>query len=239
MAGKHNSIGSKIRAKITALYPNSSFAHFQCIIHQQNLCSKVLKLDNVLTLVTKPVNYIRCHTLNHRQLSQLLEDSDNQFTNLSFYTEVCWLSCHKVLKRFYYLREERILFLEMKGQNTEKIKGESWQQDLAFAVDITSHLSDLNLKLQGRYKLITELYDEIKCFINKMGLWRALLPHNNLFQFAACKELKETTSNDSELSSAKYDSYLELLSKELHARFSDFSSFEHHQFALFSAPFFL
>ena len=40
-----------------------------------------------------------------------------------------------------------MLSLEMKGQNTDKMKEESWQQDLAFAVDITAHLSDLNLKL--------------------------------------------------------------------------------------------
>ena len=57
-----------------------------------------------------------------------------------------------------------------------------------------------------------------------------------LFHFAACKKLKETASTHSELCFAMHDSYLELLSKEFHVRFCDFSSFE-HQFALFSAPF--
>ena len=110
MACKHNGVGAKIRAKITALYPNSSFVHFHCIIHQQNLCSQVLKLDDVLKLVTKTVKYIRGHALSHRQFSQLLEDIDNQFTNLPFNTEVRWFSCYKVLERFYCLREEVILF---------------------------------------------------------------------------------------------------------------------------------
>ena len=56
MAGKHNGVDAKIRAKITALYRKSSFAHIHCIIHQHNLCSKVLKFDNVMKLVTKTVN---------------------------------------------------------------------------------------------------------------------------------------------------------------------------------------
>jgi hypothetical protein len=95
---------------------------------------------------------------------------DNQFTDVPFYT-VRWLSCHKVPKRFYLLRQEIIMFLEMKGQNTDDIKDESWLQDLAFAVDITAQLTKLNLKLQGKNKLITQLYDDINCFITKLSLW--------------------------------------------------------------------
>ena len=53
----------------------------------------------------------------------------------------------------------------MKGQNTDEIKEESYLQDLAFAVDITAQLTDLNLKLQGKKKIINQLYDVIKCFI--------------------------------------------------------------------------
>jgi len=47
---------------------------------------------------------------------------------------------------------------------------------------------------------------------------------------------KDTANAESVLSFAKYESYLELLSKEFKERFLDFSSFEEH-FALFSAPF--
>ena len=155
MVGRHNGVAAKLRTKIENSYPDSSFAHFHCIIHQQNLCSKTLKLNHVLSVVTKTVNFIKCNALNHRQFSQLLEDMDSQFTDVPFYTAVRWLSCHKVLKRFYLLRPEITLFLEMKGENTDEIKDKSWIQYLAFAVDITAHLSDLNLKLQGKNKLIT------------------------------------------------------------------------------------
>lgn len=101
MVDRHNGVAVKVRTKIENPHSNSSFAHFHCIIHQQNLCSKIVKLDHVLCLVTKTVNYIRGRTLNHRQFSQLLVDMDNQFNDDSFYTEVRWLLCHKVLKRFY------------------------------------------------------------------------------------------------------------------------------------------
>jgi hypothetical protein len=116
------------------------------------------------------VNYITGRALNHCQFSQLLEDMDNQFADVPFNTEVRWLSCHKALKRFYLLRQEIIMFLEMKGQNTDEIKDESWLQVLAFPLDITAKLTDLNLKLQGKNKPITQLCDDIKCFITKLRL---------------------------------------------------------------------
>ena len=78
--------------------------------------------------------------------------------------------CHvKLLKKFYLLRQEIITFWEMKGRNND----ESWFQDLAFAVDITAQLNDLNLKLQGKNKVITHLYDVVKFVITKLSLWKS------------------------------------------------------------------
>ena len=71
------------------LHQDSPFVHFNCIIHQQKLCSKILKLDYVLSLVTKTMKYIRDGALN-RRFSELLEVMDNQFTNVSLYIEVHW-----------------------------------------------------------------------------------------------------------------------------------------------------
>ena len=58
----------------------------------------------------------------------------------------------------------------MKGRSTDELKDESWLQDLTFDVDITAHLNDLNLKLQGKNKLITALYDDVRCFFLKLKL---------------------------------------------------------------------
>ncbi|XP_029656206.1 phospholipid phosphatase 2-like [Octopus sinensis] len=57
------------------------------------------------------------------------------------------------------------------------MKSQSWIKDLAFAVDITTHMNDLNLELQGKDKLITQLSDHIKCSISKIKLWKFQLLH--------------------------------------------------------------
>ncbi|XP_069165426.1 uncharacterized protein [Procambarus clarkii] len=90
-------------------------------LEQEPRTVMILKLDHVLNLVTKTVNYIRGRALNHHQLSQLLEVMDNDFIDAPFYTKVRWLSCHRVLKRFYLLRREIILYVEMKGQDLAKL----------------------------------------------------------------------------------------------------------------------
>ena len=121
-------------------------------------------MDDVLKTVCKTVNFIRSRGLYHRQFAQLLQDVDSEFEGLPYYTEVRWLSCHNVLKRFYLLLEEIILFLEMKGEDVFLFKDLSWVQDLAFLVDITGHLNDLNIKLQGRDQLITHMFDTLASF---------------------------------------------------------------------------
>ena len=148
MAGNYNGVGAKLlRNKIKTTYPESIFTHFHCIIYQQNLCSKILKLNHVIKLVAKTVNYIRSRAINHRQFNQLLQDMNNEFTNDPFYTEVRCLSCLKVLWRFYLLQKEIIMFFDMKDQTTIQLKEKRWIQDLAFAIDIIEHLTQMNLKL--------------------------------------------------------------------------------------------
>ena len=182
------------------LHPDSSFTHLYWIIHQQIVCPKISKLDHMLSLVTNTVSYIRGRSLNHRQFSQyskhhnikknnkfsqLLEDMDNQFTDFPFYTDVRWLSCHKVMKRFYISRQEIITFFEMKSK---------W--------------NDLYLKLQGKNKLITQLHDHVECFIPKLRLWKSQVSNENFVHLPACKELKNSANTKSLLSLAKYGRHL-------------------------------
>ena len=55
----------------------------------------------------------------------------------------------------------------MKGQHYPDLDDEKWISDLAFEVDIVSHLNDLNLKLQGKKKLIHELQGSVNAFQEK------------------------------------------------------------------------
>ena len=127
----------------------------------------------MLRLVTKTVNYIRGRSLNHRQFRQLLEDTDNQFTDVPFYAEV--------QKMFHLVRQEINTFFG--DERSKHRRNESWLQDLDFVVDIAAQLNDLNLKLQGKHKLITQLYDDVKCFVTNLSLWKSIVSNENFVHF--------------------------------------------------------
>ena len=46
----------------------------------------------------------------------------------------------------------------------------AWLSDLAFLVDISKHMNVLNIKLQGRDKLITKLFEHVCAFMMKLHL---------------------------------------------------------------------
>ena len=95
----------------------------------------------------------------------------------------------------------------------------------------------MNLKLHGKEKTITYLYDSIKCFIAKLNLWRTQIQSKNLTRFPFLKNAKnKLQENGCELDIEKFVSNIYLLLSEFKCRFSDFSLFE-DIFALFSAPF--
>jgi hypothetical protein len=50
-----------------------------------------------------------------------------------------------MLMRFYKLRDEVKQFMEMKGKPVRELNDSKWLCDLAFMVDITKYLSELNV----------------------------------------------------------------------------------------------
>uniref|UniRef100_A0A674K1K9 SPIN-DOC-like zinc-finger domain-containing protein n=1 Tax=Terrapene triunguis TaxID=2587831 RepID=A0A674K1K9_9SAUR len=69
-----------------------------CIIHQQVLCSKVLKFEHVMSVVVSIVNLIRSRGLKHRTFRAFLEGEDAECSDLIYDTEVRWLSRGRVLQ---------------------------------------------------------------------------------------------------------------------------------------------
>ncbi len=47
--------------------------------------------------------------------------------------------------------------MEIKGKPVVELSDDKWLCDLAFMVDITKHLSELNVKLQGPNQLLSSL----------------------------------------------------------------------------------
>ena len=103
MAGVRKGLIGQIRTQLEDLQiPDPLYIH--CIIHQQALCGKNLDISCVLKPVVSAVNFIRGHALHHRQFQAFLEEIDSDFCDLPYHTAVRWLSCGKVLFRFYKLR---------------------------------------------------------------------------------------------------------------------------------------
>lgn len=48
------------------------------------------------------------------------------------------------------------------------LKNEKYQSDLAFLVDVTKHLNDINLELQGKDKNIVDMMSSINAFKRKL-----------------------------------------------------------------------
>ncbi|KCZ76845.1 hypothetical protein H311_02151 [Anncaliia algerae PRA109] len=67
---------------------------------------KGFKLNTVVTVVTKVVNFIQGRVVNHRQFVEFLKKIEDDFYEIFYYTEVRWLSNDKILDRFQYLLDE-------------------------------------------------------------------------------------------------------------------------------------
>ena len=232
MTGKRVGVVAKLKEKVNAANGGHDFHTFHCIIHEEALCCKTLKMKHVMEVVFNTVNFIRARGLNHRQFDQLLNDDDISY-GLPYHTEVRWLSRGVVLKRFFELRKEIADFMDMKGKPVEQLQSPEWLQDLAFMVDITDHLNCLNKMLQGRNKVVTQYYDNIRAFKSKLVLWEMQFSKNSPVHFPFLKELYNT-GTVTEL--GRYKESISSLLQEFERRFQVFSELE-QEFKIFCSPF--
>ncbi|XP_073332529.1 general transcription factor II-I repeat domain-containing protein 2-like [Pagrus major] len=141
-----------------------------CLIHQQALCCKVLRWASVMKVVVHCVNYIRKNALKHRQFQAFLSELESAYGDVLYYTEIRWLSRGRVLRRFYDLLPEINTFLQSKGEMVQELTDQEWKWHLAFLTDVTEMLNHLNVQLQGKGKLISDMYSPIKAFEVKLVL---------------------------------------------------------------------
>ena len=67
-----------------------------------------------MTVVVRTVNLIKSRGLNHREFKKFLEESEEDFGDVIYFTAVRWLSRGATLKRFFNLRNEIYEFLNKK-----------------------------------------------------------------------------------------------------------------------------
>ncbi|XP_075217927.1 general transcription factor II-I repeat domain-containing protein 2A-like [Lycorma delicatula] len=58
MTGENKGFASKLIRKLQAEYLDNQHMAFHCLIHQQVLCLKILKMDDVWKIITKTINFI-------------------------------------------------------------------------------------------------------------------------------------------------------------------------------------
>ncbi|GFS68449.1 general transcription factor II-I repeat domain-containing protein 2 [Trichonephila clavipes] len=109
------------------------------------------------------------------------------------HSEIRWLSAGRCLERFFAVRKEVPLFLrnEIKPDTSEQqncMQDPLFLADLAFLTDMTQHLNELNLKLQGKGHNIANLYEYGNGFRSKLKLFKTSLEQNNFSFFPSCKE---------------------------------------------------
>ncbi|KAJ4441047.1 hypothetical protein ANN_10896 [Periplaneta americana] len=168
-----------------------------------------------MDVVLKCVNFIRSHALNHRQFKDFLESIECDYTDVPYHCEVRWLSRAKTLERFFNLREYISEFMLGTGKNIPELDDPTWVQDLAFLVDLTKHLNDLNLKLQGKDKLICDINDAVKAFKLMISLRKTQIENHNFTHFPYLRSL------NARVDVQKYIAILSSVKDEFDNRFHD------------------
>ncbi|CAH1969176.1 unnamed protein product [Acanthoscelides obtectus] len=119
-------------------------------------------------MAVKITNIVRGgnRALTHRKFRDYLAEVDATYGDLLLHTDVRWLSAGKCFQRFVAPRKEIPIFLknEVKSDSTElenQMADAQFLADLAFLTDMTSHLNELNLKLQGIHQNIANLFGHI------------------------------------------------------------------------------
>lgn len=138
-----------------------------------------------------------------------------------------------MLERFFKLREIIDIFMIESGRPVSELSDDFFIWKLAFLVDLTGHINNLNLKLQGKNSVICDLYCHVKAFRQKLKLFEKQLAVQKFDHFETCKEL---TQNNASFPIDFVISTLAKLRSEFENRFEDFD-LAAKEIKLFQNPF--
>ena len=186
-----------------------------------------------MTNAVQCVNYIRAQGLFHRQLKRFLEYLHCDYLDAVYFSAVRWLIRAATLKRFGNLQQEIRLFMESKHQNVAFLSDENWLNDLVFLTDIAQHLSELNMKVQGKRQLVNKLFEYICAFERKIELLQVQMCRATLTHFT-CLAARKMEFPD--LDSTNNAASAQKLHDEFTSRFPEFRRDE-IKVKLFAYPF--
>jgi hypothetical protein len=186
-----------------------------------------------MSVVVSIVNFIRSRGLTHRLFRTFLEEVSANYSDLLCHTEVRWLSSGRVLQRFVALRDEIVQLLENYPRKFPELHDDKWNNDLYFLCDITCHLNEINMQLQGKSKLIFEMITALQSFKMKLQ-FKSQLSRGETGHFPTCKKHIPLCKH-AELGK-RYLNDIELLIQEFEARLT-FSKEEDTLLRLIEEPF--
>lgn len=194
---------------------------FHCLIHQEALAKNVIELNNVTSVVTNLVNFLRSSKLRHRQFQEFAESFELGVKDVKYHCAVRWLSMAEVLNRIYTLLPVINQFLsEQKNTEFPELEQDDWLNDFAFAVDLFLHLNTLNLQLQGKNQFVHTSLGYINTFMAKL---KSTFQEDIIKQeFEYFPKLGERIE---ELKAGHIDRYIEILNClhiNFQSRFQDF-----------------
>ena len=224
MTGKNEGFVAHLKKE----FVNQDFISFHCILHQQNLCSKSVILDDTLKNIVAIVNYIRANSTRHRHFREMLMlDEEIISADLPYHSKVRWLSQGQVLVKILSLREKIIQLYNENNQNCV-LSDANFLQDTAFLCDIMAKQNELNVSLQGKNKSVFEMWQKIQVFRKKLSFFRSLLEKSNLSEnyFPELAKLMNGRSDDTSECVVRYVTVLDNLIEEYNGRFKDFEKHE-------------
>ena len=206
---------------------NHEILAYHCIIHQEALCALCAQtfpeeICKVMELVITIINSILAKALNHRQFKEFLVEMESEYADLLLHNKVRWLSRGNVLKRFASLLPEIKVFLLEKGVHYPELTNDQWIQNFYFMVDVTSHLNQLNRKLQGKGNTIFSMLEEVISFENKLSLFAQDFERETLFHFPSL--LKHRQENNSPIDKHHFKTTILNMREAFLSRFQEFKN---------------
>jgi hypothetical protein len=133
-----------------------------------------------------------------------------------------------MLKQFHDSRQDIADFMDIKGNTINQVKDDEWVCDLAFLLDVTGYLNELNLKLQKQGQLVHELHGHVKAFCNKLRLLESQIRGKIFYHFPTLATHKNIPYNC-------YGDEPKALIEQFHTRFADFQN-KDSIFTIFARP---
>ena len=144
--------------------------------------------------------------------------------NSAMCNSVRWLSRCAFLERFAALLPHIVSFLKEIDHSAAHLEDEKFRVRLCVLTDIFGHLNKLNLLLQGRHKLLCNLYEAAKGFDDMVTLFKVHAEGGNFLHFKFTREL--CGEDDERIADAKWvlADVLNSLETAFSGRFADFAA---------------